>query len=148
RFTSDTGEFHIPVLPGPGFLGIEAPNEPAYQPANVDVVAFFKKENVPYAVDPPKGLGNSLLIATEPGGMTAMPQSNFNAIELLNAPAQDEARIARDIELAQARKVTGVVLDSDGKPVAGAVVFGLRDELYRDSQSLSTGEFTVIRLGD
>ena len=106
EYSDEAGHFSIAALPGPGFIGVAVYGSSAYQSANVDPVAFFKQRNVPYAVDPPGNLGKLLLVAASPGGQSGMPQSNFHAIELLNAPAQDEFKLDHDIELIPARQVS------------------------------------------
>src|SRR5262245_3918123 len=146
-FTSDSGEFSIAVLPGPGFIGITAPKSANYQLAIVDAFAFFKKEDVPYGVDAPQGLAkNSLQVASAGGGWGFMPAGQFNWVELLNAPDQPELKLSNDIQLIAAKNLAGTVLGPDNQPLTGATVFGLTSPFGRDAQTLRTSDFTATRL--
>ena len=147
RQTNKDGEFSIAVLPGPGFIGVTAEDHDKYQSAKVDPLAFFKRENVPYATNT-KGMERSLIIADSNGGKSFMPQSNFQAIELLNLPIGKDDPIRREIQLRAAHKVTGVVLDADGKPVEGTTAYGLAEEYLFSSKLVSGSEFVVTALGD
>ena len=148
EYTDDAGHVSIGVLPGPGFIGVAVYGSSAYQSANVDPVAFFKQQNVPYAVDPPRNLGKLLLVATSPGGKSGMPQSNFHAIELLNAPAQDELKLDRDIELIPARQV------SRNNRRSGRQSTRRRHRVWSRQRNTATwkrfapAQFTVARLSD
>lgn len=147
RQADQNGEFWISVLPGPGFIGISAQNRVGYQPASVDAEAFFKQENTPYA-PMSRGLENSLFVAHGGGGMGAMPQSQYHAIELLNLRPDAGDSVRRDVQLRQANSLTGVVLDSEGNPLTGATAYGLADEIWRTAKVLRSSEFAVLALGE
>lgn len=146
-WTDRDGKFSITVLPGPGFIGITGEQRDRFQPANVDVVAFAKKENVLYAKNPPGGLDENLLVMAGEGSWSAMPQWNFNEIELLNLPVGTDDSTRREIQLRPAIPVTGVVLDPEGQPLQGTTAIGLANH-RRASEMLDKPEFTVTGLGE
>jgi RNA polymerase sigma factor (sigma-70 family) len=112
---STDGSFHCIVLPGPGFIGVQARKEKRYISACVDprtIKAGYDKE--------------TLLIPFHGGLVTGTPQEQFQGILLIN-PAKDSKTIAETIRLAVAPEIKGTLLDLEGKPVTGARVRGLEE---------------------
>jgi len=77
-----------------------------------------------------------------------MPQSNFNAIELLNLSVDSDDSTRREIQLQPSIRVKGVILDPQGEPLNDANIYGLADDRFHASQLLGTNEFAVTGLGD
>jgi hypothetical protein len=142
--TEKDGSFRCVVLPGPGFVGVRAPDEVArnYRAAAVNVKTFFKKG--PHPINIPYGDADTLFMAVESKGVVAMagmPQSQFQAVVLLN-PAKDAKPITQDIYLEPARAVRGTILDPDGKPLTGVRVRGLDDD-WDWSPALTTADINI-----
>jgi RNA polymerase sigma factor (sigma-70 family) len=112
---SSDGSFHCIVLPGPGFLGIQARHKKRYMSACVDprtIKALYDKD--------------LLAIPLKGGLVTGTSQDQFQGILLLN-PAKDSNTITESIRLAVAPEIKGTLLDTEGKPVTGARVRGLKE---------------------
>ncbi|MFO1092777.1 MAG: M56 family metallopeptidase [Planctomycetaceae bacterium] len=87
--TNREGQFSLPVLPGPGFLCINANDREAYESASVDAAAFFRERDVKYfSLVDTSNLTEPILITAHSDAVSgAMPQRQFQAIELLNIDA-------------------------------------------------------------
>ncbi|HUY36310.1 MAG TPA: hypothetical protein VMV69_26465 [Pirellulales bacterium] len=97
-YTNSEGTFSLAVLPGPGCLGVHAVGGEEFEPAQVDAVAFFEKARVAYGrSDQPEGKPR-LFICIGAGGWSAMPQSQFHGIALLNV-ADGATKLTQDIGL-------------------------------------------------
>jgi hypothetical protein len=85
--TNTDGTFSLGILPGPGAVVVRMSARDDFEPARVDADAFFKHEGVRYGRADMKGpIKDSLVIAAGIGGSSAMPQSQFQGIALLNVP--------------------------------------------------------------
>lgn len=85
--TKGDGTFCLGVLPGPGAIVVRMSARDDFEPARVDTDAFFRHEGVRYGRADMKGpIKDSLVIAAGIGGSSAMPQSQFQGIAVLNVP--------------------------------------------------------------
>ncbi len=85
--TNTDGTFSLGILPGPGAVVVRMSARDDFESAHVDAEAFFKHEGVRYGRADMKGpIKDSLVIAAGIGGSSAMPQSQFQGIALLNVP--------------------------------------------------------------
>jgi RNA polymerase sigma factor (sigma-70 family) len=132
------GSFTVAVLPGPGAIFIMAEGG-GYAGAFVDPAQFFgvelKNGMTPY------GNSENLVLALGGAATTSDQQEAYQAIVLLNPPA-DAKEIAQDVVLTPARPVHVEVVDANGKPVPDLKVRGLT---YRHSnwQPQKKSEFDV-----
>jgi protocatechuate 3,4-dioxygenase beta subunit len=137
--TETDGSYALTVLPGPGLIGVVAPNPDAYMTAMVTVKErkdFFKlpvvwNDNESYLV--PAVGGNA-------GGAPLM-QDSYNSLVLLE-PSEKERALAKDIALERPLERKGRVVGPDGQPITGVTVSGLWPRWYI-SETLKGDEFTV-----
>lgn len=135
------GSFKVVVLPGPGFIGIRASQRGRFQSASVDPAAFYQKQGVAYG----GGLGassRSIVTALGSGAMSAMPQSNFEAIELLNVDPSTE-KIELEMKVSPSPPIVGRVLDETNEAVADVHAYGLSGIGFGRHQRLADGSFSV-----
>ena len=75
-------------------------------------------------------------------GMGGMPQSNFQAIDLLFIdPAEEQAK--RDIRVVPTARLNGVVLDPAGQPLLGVSAWGLDTRLSGRVKVLRESTFSI-----
>jgi RNA polymerase sigma factor (sigma-70 family) len=136
--TAGDGSYVLAVLPGPGVLGFTAPKQNDFRPALITVKelrTFFKDEDY-------RGSENTLYTQGPGGSFSAIGQSAYNHL-LLIWPDDKAEMLTRDAALEPARLVKGTVLGPDGKPRAGALVFGLSRSSPFSSDRLRGDTFTV-----
>jgi beta-lactamase regulating signal transducer with metallopeptidase domain len=84
-FTQPNGGFALVALPGPGAVVVRVAGKKNFEPVLVDAEAFFAKEGVRYGAADTKGpWKDSLAISVMKTSVSAMPQSQFQGIALLN----------------------------------------------------------------
>jgi protocatechuate 3,4-dioxygenase beta subunit len=130
------------ALPGPGAVLVKTPDR-SFRPAHVDPKAFFapgKKKWEPSEENMAYGTNNTLSI----GGQWT-DQHDYAAIVLVNPepnakPLELSATVAKD----RPRRVS--LIDSDGKPVLGAVADGLKFEGWGGELTLRAASFPLTKL--
>jgi beta-lactamase regulating signal transducer with metallopeptidase domain len=107
-FTKPDGSFSVGVLPGPGAVVVDMPAKSAYEPAHVDADAFFEKQRVPYGRPEWRGTVDFdyLVIAVGTDAASALPQSQFQGIALLNVP-EAATQITQNIDVHSKTKRVG-----------------------------------------
>jgi RNA polymerase sigma factor (sigma-70 family) len=128
RSSREDGSFLMPVLPGRGLIAVRA-----YQDHYVMGVGAEK-------IKGPRDKGVNDLFITTPHFCFAR---NFHAVVEVDPKAGEES-ITCDVILEPGHTLKGTVLGSDGKPLAGARISGLKDMGYWEK---NTGpDFTVESL--
>jgi RNA polymerase sigma factor (sigma-70 family) len=121
------GTFRIVTLPGRGLIGVRA-----YPPNN--------RYRMSVGADQIKGLRQ------QDGHFFTFPHMlysrSFNTVVEVNPPA-DADGVSIEVLLHPGLRLTGTILDPDGKPLAGALASGLDSNGTWDHQPLKTAEFTV-----
>ncbi len=140
------GTFTCAVLPGPGAVFFRAAL-PGYMPALVDPEPFFKADP---KRNPELDYGDRRSLTVQlagPDGFNRQffPQEEFQAIVLLN-PTEGEAPARREIALERARSMKVVILDPEGKPLAGARARGLKGDHDSLSAALPSAECVLTNL--
>jgi RNA polymerase sigma factor (sigma-70 family) len=128
RMTLTDGTFRVLAIPGPGYLAVKAQQD-RY------TCAEFKewKEGDESPGDFILGWKGDLVAAT-PQNLVPSYCHGIVAVE----PSPDDAKSwARDIVLDPGKTVKGTLVGPDGKPVAGAVAFGLTALLTTTSASVN-----------
>jgi protocatechuate 3,4-dioxygenase beta subunit len=133
----------VTVLPGPGVLAAAAPDLSSYRPALVtpkELEDFFKER-------PDRGNTQDVLVATPSGVPNAQPlliaQDRYHALALINPGEKDKA-LERELVLLPPLTREGTVVGPDGKPLPGAVAYGLDDD--GGPVLMKSAAFTVRRL--
>jgi hypothetical protein len=125
-------------MPGPGVIGVTAPNRSKYMPAAVPLAErkeFFKTR----LIDDNDETGFTRYVgAGNYGGITLM---FYNAMVLLEPGEQDEG-LVRDVALEHPQERKGRVLGPDGRPLPGATVMGLASCDFT-AETLKADEFVV-----
>jgi RNA polymerase sigma factor (sigma-70 family) len=136
--TDKDGSFSLTALPGSGVIKVRAENEAMglYTEAVLDSAHRSRA----YGDDGEGGLGQSFLSA----GGSIETLTGHHAYRLIEPP-QGGDTVTCDIELDRGKKVTGTVVDPDGKPLAGAKALGLT-ALGGGAVSLKDGSFTAQAL--
>jgi hypothetical protein len=142
--TGPDGSFQVAALPGPGVLAVMGSNvEQKYMPALVtpkEMKEFYKDWVTPERsvnFNSEKTLG----AAAGARAAYALIQENYHALVLLEPEANAE-KLTCDVALRRALKLKGTVTGPDGKPFAGATVFGLTPNAF-SCTTLQSAEFTV-----
>jgi RNA polymerase sigma factor (sigma-70 family) len=142
--TGPDGSYTVVALPGPGLLAVTAPSpDYKYMPALVtlkEMKAFYKTWAGPgdFAASYSETL---LLVATGARAARGLIQENYSALVLIE-PDKKAERLTRDVALLPALTRKGSVTGPDGKPLAGATVYGLVPHPFAYS-TLTTADFTV-----
>ena len=100
-----------------------------------ELKAFFRDEAH-------RGSENTLYTQGPGGSVSVIGQTSYNRL-LLVRPDDKAKTLKRDATLEPARLVKGPVFGPDGKPRAGAMVFGLSRMSPFDSEQLRGNAFTV-----
>jgi hypothetical protein len=132
------GSFRCLVLPGPGAVCVQAAGN-HYQEACVDPRAFIKVDSNS------RGHGSkwAFVVPVWKQGAVGRLQENYQAIALIN-PEKETKAITCDIALEPARKVKGIVLGPDDKPLSGTQVRGLRQSDGPWEKLGETSEFSMV----
>jgi RNA polymerase sigma factor (sigma-70 family) len=125
HWTRKDGSFRVVALPGRGLLGVRASRD-VYR---MGVGAERIKERLGPVLD-------TLPYQLYPG--------NVHTVAEFSSRAQDES-ITCDVYLDAGHTLQGMAVGSDGKPLAGARVLGLRPMPVWEP--LKTAEFTILSLG-
>jgi RNA polymerase sigma factor (sigma-70 family) len=131
--TKPDGTFTVAALPAAGFLTVTA--DGWYRPARVDPKGFTDDAG-------PRNTPDHFSIAVGGNAVSSLEQEAYAAIRLLKIDAAkppDE----QVIELTPAEPVRGRFVDTDGKPLSGVQVRGLRLSGETWSNPLTTAEFTA-----
>lgn len=120
--TREDGTFRLVGLPGPGIVSVEEPTGKYLDAASRDDA---------------EGAAESLL-NTEPG---SLHPANCHAVARFDVPEEVQS-IRRDIALVPGMTVTASVAGPDGKPLAGARVYG-REGRGRWGESLEEASFVL-----
>jgi len=120
------GTFKLVGLPGRGLIGVRA-----YPPTN--------QYRMSVGADQIKNLREDGHFNTFP---SLLYSRNFNTLVEVN-PASDAAAVIIDVLLHPGLRLTGTILDPDGKPLAGALTSGLDSNGTWGYEPLKTAEFTV-----
>jgi protocatechuate 3,4-dioxygenase beta subunit len=141
--TRGDGSFRLVVLPGPGVVTLECSGKHPYMPALVtdaELKDFFKDKDFPSGGD-----GFSLVTAPgKDGRIGGIVQERYQALALIN-PEEKVESLKQNLTVQPGRTLTGTILGTDGKPLAGATIdvqgFG---PPYGDR--LPTASFTLTNL--
>jgi protocatechuate 3,4-dioxygenase beta subunit len=140
--TGPDGSYAVVALPGPGLLAVTAPDTYHYMPALITPKEMkeFYKEWTPG--DQEMGFSEtSLLVAAGARAARGLLQESHNALILIEPDAKAD-RLTRDVALRPALTLKGTVTDPDGKPLAGATVYGLVPNAF-GSAVLGAADFAV-----
>jgi RNA polymerase sigma factor (sigma-70 family) len=141
--TGPDGSYTV-ALPGPGLLAVTAPNvDYKYMTALVtlkEMKDFYKTWTVPVGME--RGYDESFLIIAA-GTLSArgLIQENYHALVMIEPSAKTD-QLTRDVALQPGRTLKGSVVGPDGKPLAGATVFGLAPHHFQNS-TLNSADFTI-----
>src|SRR5439155_25032579 len=80
-------------------------------------------------------------VAAGGNSMRGLVKENHHALVLIE-PEETTDKLTRDVALQPARTLKGSVVGPDGKPLPGAVVFGLTFHHFAQ-ETLKTADFTV-----
>ena len=136
------GSYLLGVLPGPGGVFVRTA-EGLYRPACVDPEAFLKADEMNEAKQRRRGLRGGLdvvFIASGEGGISALAQSTFSAIILIN-PAEDSPPLSAEAVLERDQKREVHVIGPNGEFVTGVTVEGDSGETTK-----TPGLLTVSKL--
>ena len=135
------GTYHLVVLPGPGLIVAVASPRNLYTTAIVDdlVLAHFFTDGGNHG-------GDQLLhtaVAGDPQLYYVLDVNQYHAAALIR-PNEGEESLSLDLTLERGRKLLGMVVGTEGKPLTGARVTGLWGRT--DEQTLESDSFTVSGL--
>jgi RNA polymerase sigma factor (sigma-70 family) len=119
------GTFRIVTLPGRGLIGVRA-----YPPNN--------RYRMSVGADQIKGLREDGHFFTFP---SLLNSRSFNTVVEVTPPAEGVNFV--EVLLHPGLRLTGTILDPDGKPLAGALASGLDSNGTWGYEALKTAEFTV-----
>jgi RNA polymerase sigma factor (sigma-70 family) len=120
--TGADGSYTNTVMPGPGLIGVKAPRLDAYVRSEVrlaDCKRFFK-----HALIEARDDEDFLPITAGGGSGGALSPIFYNALVLLE-PGEHGAQPDQNVALQKPRERKGRVVGPDGRPLAGARVYGL-----------------------
>jgi RNA polymerase sigma factor (sigma-70 family) len=135
------GTYKLVVLPGPGVIAAVASPRNLYATAVVDDQALAN-----FFIGGGKHGGDQLLhtaCAGDPQLYYTLDVNQFHAAALIS-PKEGTESLSVDFALERGRKLAGVVVGTDGKPLAGATVIGL--SARPDEETLDSDSFTVCGL--
>jgi RNA polymerase sigma factor (sigma-70 family) len=143
--TNPNGDYALVVLPGPGVIGVTAINQTAYTTAHLTLKQMeeFFKESKNWS-DIGGNSENSILTAAGGRAVMGMVQDNFNLLSLIE-PEEKATVLRHDLALQPARTLKGSVVGPDGKPLAGAIFYGVSPNVF-EFQTLTTDTFIVTGL--
>jgi hypothetical protein len=128
RSSREDGSFHMPVLPGRGLIAVRAQQDHYVMGVGSDKIKG------------PRTQDSAGFLLTTP--YLCYP-GNFHTLVEVN-PKPGEESIRCDVTLDPGRTLKGTVIGSDGKPLAGARIAGLKDMGYW--QENAGTDFTVESL--
>ena len=137
------------VVPGPGAVLVDVPDEAGFGAAQVDPKGFFAPGRADWTVQERTRLyGTRETLATFGGGPVA--QSLYEAIVLVNPPA-DSPPLELTARLRRDRPITVHLVDPEGNPVVGVQAVGLtqaplRPNIYESALPLRSATFPLRRL--
>ena len=119
--TDSAGSYAITVLPGPGVIGVIAPNLADYMPAAVTL-----KERKDFFKTPLVNDKDEDFLSRYAGGKSwgSIGVDFYNALVLLE-PDQKEETLVRNVALERPQERTGRVVGPDDRPLPGVTVYGL-----------------------
>ncbi len=131
------------ALPGPGAVLVKTPKRPNYQPAEVDLKAFFAPGRTEWTKDEAVyAYGTKGTLATTMG---STPQDLYAAIVLVNpSPGSQPLELSATIGTSQPVQVT--LVDPDGKPVVGATTEGITGYPYDFESPLRMANLRLMNL--
>ena len=140
--TGPDGLYVLPVLPGPGLIGVTGPRSKTYMQAQVmpsDLKQFFKTPLVGRQSE------QSLAVATGIGSFPFIFQESYHGLVPVE-PGEKEEGLVKNVMLEPALERQGRVLDPDGQPLTGVSAEGLVPSslgAYDRIEILKGPEFTV-----
>jgi RNA polymerase sigma factor (sigma-70 family) len=142
--TGPDGSYILTVMPGPGVLGVTAPQQGRYMPAHLtlqDRKDFFK---TPLVDDRDE---DYLTRAAGANSYGSISQQIYNALVLLELGEKDQA-LVKDVALEAARERKGRVVGPEDQPITGVAVLGLIpwNATFYDFETLKGAEFVVQRI--
>jgi RNA polymerase sigma factor (sigma-70 family) len=141
------GSYSLPVLPGPGIIGVVASPREDYATANVmgkDWTEFLQQQQALLSQNPSTDYQASIAIALTLGVKGALPIDKYHALALINPPKDAQSQV-QDLALQTTQTVHGAVRGPDGQPLLGVQVVGL-SAVRMDSEMLESSSFTVTGL--
>lgn len=130
--TRDDGTFRTAALPGPGIIAVRSTYERYRMGIGADRI---KGQRAQAGMD---------LIRTKP---YLLHPGNYHVLVPID-PEPDAESITCDVVLDPGRTLKGIVVGSDGQPLAGARVSGEKPMIYWSQQTLKDAEFAITSLGD
>ncbi len=122
RYSQQDGSFRVLGLPGPGVLAVQYSDR--YLLANQREDAEGTKEEH---------------LATEPHAVSAI---SYNAFARIDPPKGSDS-VKRDVTLDPGQTITGMILDPDGRPLAGARSHGQTPWDFFGHSAMTSAQFTV-----
>jgi hypothetical protein len=105
--TKSDGTFSLGVLPGPGVVVVRISAGDDFEPAHVDVEAFFQHAGVRYGRADMKGpFKDHLVIAAGIDSWSPMTQSQFRGVALLNV-SETATQLTQNIDVRSKAKAGG-----------------------------------------
>lgn len=141
------GSYSLPVLPGPGVIGVVASPREDFAAANVmnkEWAYFMGQQRALLPRFSAADLHGHIAIALAPGQAGALSIIKYHALALINPPVEAPSQ-KLDLSLQSAQTLQGKVLGPDGQPLSGAQVVGLT-ALRDDRELLEGASFTVTGL--
>jgi hypothetical protein len=141
------GAYSLPVLPGPGIIGVVASPREDYAAADLmskDWTDFLQQQPTLLPQNPLTGLNTSVAIALGLGFNGALPIDKYHSLALINPPKDAQSQV-QDLALQSAHTVCGTVRGPDGLPLTGVQVVGLT-AVRLDCEVLENASFTVTGL--
>jgi hypothetical protein len=134
--TDADGRYRLTALPGAGVLLVLAYD-------GTGSVPYLRAEVAPADRDP-RFYNGHLGIFRAAGRITGLrPVTNTNGYRLIH-PDAGAGEVVVDFVLDPGRQRRGRVVDADGRPVSGAIAYGLTETI--EPQTLASAEFTAAAL--
>jgi RNA polymerase sigma factor (sigma-70 family) len=130
--TRDDGAFRTVVLPGPGILAVRSTYDRYRMGIGADRIKGHRAE------------GGFELLRTRP---YLVHPGNYHVLVPIN-PEPGAVSITCDVVLDPGHTLTGIVVGPDGRPLAGARVYGEKAMGYWANEALKGAEFSILSLGD
>jgi RNA polymerase sigma factor (sigma-70 family) len=137
--TRADGSFSLPVLPGPGVIALACSGDHPYMSALVtpgELRHFIKDDKNFRAPD--------VLDEKSAVDQRVMADERYQALALVN-PKEKAESVKQALTVQPGRTLTGTVIGTDGKPLAGATVEGLTPGQLAPI-SLATDSFTLTNV--